>query len=242
MAEHVRYARNRREFLTECFCGAGSLAFAQMMAQSQAQAAGYNPRAPKPPHMPDKARAKAFIFLYMAGGPSHLETFDPKPLLNELNGQKRPAEFGDVKYQNVNSDSRILGCKRTFQKYGKSGIEVSDLFPHQAEVVDDLCVMRSMHGDMVVHSAAQYQMMTGRVIPGFPAMGSWIVYGLGSEAESLPAYVVMPDSAGAQGAGLPLYPHRFLPSGNQPTVLPPGNQPPLNLDLPAGVLLGRGPK
>ena len=83
--------------------------------------------------MPDKAKAKAFIFVYMAGGPSHLETWDPKPLLNELNGQKRPAEFGDVKYQNVNSESRILGCKRTFQKYGKSGIEVSDLFPHQAE-------------------------------------------------------------------------------------------------------------
>src|SRR3954467_4277795 len=134
---HVRCARNRREFLTDCFCGVGSLAFASM-----AQAAGYNPLAPKPPHMPDKARAKAFIFLYMAGGPSHLETFDPKPLLNELNGQKRPAEFGDVKYQNVNSDSRILGCKRTFQKYGKSGIEVSDLFPHQAEVVDDLCIVR----------------------------------------------------------------------------------------------------
>ena len=155
--------------------------------------------------MPDHAQAKAFIFFFMAGGPSHLETFDPKPLLNQLDGQKRPAEFGDVKYQNVNSDSRILGSKRTFQKYGKSGIEVSDLFPHQAKVVDELCVVRSMHGDMVVHSAAQYQMMTGRVIPGFPAMGSWVVYGLGSEAESLPAYVVMPAPEGAQEAGLPMY-------------------------------------
>ena len=171
MPEHIRLARNRREFLTDCFCGMGSLAFASMMAETQARAAHYNPLAPKPPNMPDKAKAKAFIFVYMAGGPSHLETWDPKPLLNQLDGQKRPAEFGDVKYQNVNSDSRILGCKRTFKKYGKSGIEVSDLFPHQAEVVDDLCVIRSMHGDMVVHSAAQYQMMTGRIIPGFPAMG-----------------------------------------------------------------------
>ena len=142
-----------------------------------------------------------------------------------------------MKYQNVNSESRILGCKRTFQKYGKSGIEVSDLFPHQAEIVDDLCVVRSMHGDMVVHSAAQYQMMTGRVIPGFPAMGSWIVYGLGSEAESLPAYVVMPDSHGAQEAGLPMYKNGFLPAVYQPTMLRPGNKPVLNLDLPKGVSL-----
>ena len=187
--------------------------------------------------MPDHHPAKAFIFLYMAGGPSHLETWDPKPLLNQLDGQKRPAEFGDVKYQNVNSDSRILGCKRTFQKYGKSGIEVSDLFPHQAKVVDDLCVIRSMHGDMVVHSAAQYQMMTGRVIPGFPAMGSWVVYGLGSEAESLPAYVVMPAPEGAQEAGLPMYQHGFLPAVYQPTMLRPGSKPVLNLDLPKGVTL-----
>src|SRR5579862_4573100 len=239
MSGHVRYARNRSEFLTDCFCGAGSLAFASMMAQTQAFAATtrYNPLAPKPPNMPEHAKAKAFIFVYMAGGPSHLETWDPKPLLNQLDGQKRPAEFGDVKYQNVNSDSRILGCKRTFHKAGKSGIEVSDLFPHQAEVIDDLCVIRSMHGDMVVHSAAQYQMMTGRVIPGFPAMGSWVVYGLGSEAQNLPAYVVMPDSHGAQEAGVPMYTNGFLPSVYQPTMFRPGNKPVLNLDLPKGISL-----
>ncbi len=160
----------------------------------------------------------------MAGGPSHLETFDPKPLLNKLDGQKRPAEFGDVQYQNVNNNSRILGTKRTFKKYGKSGIEVSDLFPHQAEVVDDLCVIRSMHGDMVVHSAAQYQMMTGRIIPGFPAMGSWVVYGLGSEAESLPAYVVMPDSHGAQEAGVPMYTNGFLAVRLSAHHVPPWQQ------------------
>src|SRR3954466_11672208 len=111
MSEHIRYARNRREFLTECFCGMGSLAFASMAAPPLAMAARYNPLAPKPPHMPDKAKAKAFIFVYMAGGPSHLETWDPKPLLNQLAGQKRPDEFGAVQYQNVNSQSRILGCQ-----------------------------------------------------------------------------------------------------------------------------------
>jgi hypothetical protein len=237
MPEHIRFNRNRREFLTNCFCGMGSLAFASMLAQEQARGANFNPLAPKPPQLKDHAPAKAMIFLFMAGGPSHLETFDPKPLLNELDGQKRPAEFGDIQYQNVNSNSRILGTKRTFKKYGRSGIEVSDLFPHQAEVVDDLCVIRSMHGDMVVHSAAQYQMMTGRIIPGFPAMGSWITYGLGSVAESLPAYVVMPDSHGAQEAGVPMYTNGFLPSVYQPTMFRPGAKPVLNLDLPKGVTL-----
>src|SRR5881227_258692 len=109
MPEHVRYARNRREFLTDCFCGAGSLAFASMIAQSQAHAAGYNPLAPKPPHMPDKAKAKAFIFLYMAGGPSHLETFDPKPLLNKLDCQPRPKEFGEVPRQFIKGEPKLLG-------------------------------------------------------------------------------------------------------------------------------------
>ncbi|HXJ38006.1 MAG TPA: DUF1501 domain-containing protein, partial [Bryobacteraceae bacterium] len=123
--EHIRYARNRREFLTDCFAGFGTMAFAGMTAADLARGAGFNPLAPKPPHEPSHAKAKSVIFLFMAGGPSHLETFDPKPLLNKLDGQKRPAEFGDVQYQNVNAQSRILGTKRTFRKYGKSGIEVS---------------------------------------------------------------------------------------------------------------------
>src|SRR5436190_707699 len=129
----------------------------------------------------------------MTGGPSHMETFDPKPLLNKLSGQKRPASFGEAKYQFVGAESKLLGTKRTFKRYGKSGIEVSDLLPHTAECIDDIAVLRSCHGDMVVHSAAQYQLFTGRVIPGFPSMGAWTIYGLGSESESLPAYVVMPD-------------------------------------------------
>ena len=237
MPQHIRFNRNRREFLTDCFCGTGSLAFASMLAGEQARAARFNPLAPKAPQIPGHAPAKSMIFLFMAGGPSHLETFDPKPLLNKLDGQKRPADFGDVQYQNVNTNSRILGTKRTFKKHGKSGIEVSDLFPYQSEIVDDLCVIRSLHGDMVVHSAAQYQMMTGRIIPGFPAMGSWIVYGLGSEAESLPAYVVMPDSHGAQEAGVPMYTNGFLPAVYQPTMFRPGTKPVLNLDLPKGVTL-----
>jgi hypothetical protein len=197
--------------------------------------AGLNPLAAKAPHSP--AKAKSVIFLFMAGGPSHLETFDPKPLLNQLHGEKRPKEFGEAKYQFVTSDARILGTKRTFKKYGESGIEVSDLLPYQSEIVDDIAVIRSCHGDMVVHSAAQYQMMTGRVIPGFPSMGSWVIYGLGSESESLPAYVVMPDPKGALEAGQPMYTNGFLPAIYQPTMLRPGAKPVLNLDLPKGVSL-----
>ncbi len=233
LTEHIRITRNRREFLRDAFTGFGGLAFGAMLAQERARAQSFNPLAPKKPHRP--AKAKSVIFLFLSGGPSHMETFDPKPLLNQLHGQKRPAAFGEAKYQFVSPDAKLLGTKRTFQRYGKSGIEVSDLLPHLAKCVDDLAVIRSCHGDMVVHSAAQYQLFTGRVIPGFPSMGSWVIYGLGSEAESLPAYVVLPDPHGAQEAGMPMYTQGFLPAVYQPTMFRPGNRPVLNLDLPKGV-------
>ncbi len=235
MPEHIRITRNRREFLTDAFGGFGALAVGAMLRQEALRAAGLNPLASKPPHMPDKAKAKAVIFLFMSGGPSHMETFDPKPMLNKLDGQKRPASFGEAKYQFVTSEAKLLGTKRTFKRYGKSGIEVSDLLPHTAECIDDIAVIRSCHGDMVVHSAAQYQLFTGRVIPGFPSMGAWTIYGLGSESDSLPAYVVMPDPHGAQEAGQPMYSNGFLPAIYQPTMFRPGPKPVLNLDLPAGV-------
>lgn len=239
MTEHIRITRNRREFLADAFCGFGGLAFGAMLAAEQARAQSKNPSgnplAPKKPHKP--AKAKSVIFLFLSGGPSHMETFDPKPLLNKLHGQKRPASFGEAKYQFVTPDAKLLGTKRAFKRYGKSGIEVSDLFPHLAERVDDMAIIRSCHGDMVVHSAAQYQLFTGRVIPGFPSMGSWVIYGLGSEAESLPAYVVLPDPKGAQEAGTPMYANGFLPAVYQPTLFRPGDRPVLNLDLPKGVSL-----
>src|SRR5947209_8697027 len=227
MPEHSRITRNRREFLTDAFCGFGSLALA-----SFCQAAARNPLAAKTPALP--AKAKSVIFLFMAGGPSHIETFDPKPLLNQLSGQKRPASFGEAKYQFISAEAKLLGSKRTFKKYGKSGIEFLRLVPHPAEGIDDIAVIRSCHGDMVVHSAAQYQLFTGRVIPGFPSMGSWVIYGLGSESESLPAYVVMPDPKGALEAGQPMYTNGFLPAVYQPTMFRPGGKPVLNLGLPAG--------
>jgi hypothetical protein len=230
---HARPTRTRREFVRDAFCGFGGLALASLLHDEQARAGADDPLAPRPPHRP--ARARAVIFLFMAGGPSHLETFDSKPLLNKLDGQPRPKEFGEAKYQFVQRDARLLGTRRTFQKYGQSGIEVSDLFPKIAECVDDLAVIRSCYGDMVVHSAAQYELFTGRVVPGFPSMGSWVLYGLGSESRSLPSYVVMPDPRGALEAGQPMYMHGFLPAVYQPTMFRPGGRPVLNLDLPPGV-------
>ena len=237
MSDHVRVTKNRRELLTDAFCGMGSLAFGAILAEEAARAGAVNPLAPKPPHMPAKAKAKSVIFLFMAGGPSHMETFDPKPLLNKLDGQKRPASFGEAKYQFVQKDAKLLGTKRTFEKCGKSGIEVSDLMPHTRKVVDELAVIRSCHGDMVVHSAAQYQLMTGRILPGFPSMGSWVLYGLGSEGQSLPGYAVLPDPKGALEAGQPMYMHGFLPAIYQPSMFRPGSKPVLNLDLPKGVTM-----
>src|SRR5947209_98890 len=133
---HVRVTRTRREFIRDGFCGFGGLALASLLDQERARAGTADPLAPRAPHHPAKARA--VIFLFMAGGPSHIETFDPKPLLNELDGQPRPKEFGDAKYQFIKKNARLLGTKRTFRKYGQSGIEVSNLFPHTAQCIDKL--------------------------------------------------------------------------------------------------------
>jgi hypothetical protein len=234
---HVCPTRTRREFVRDAFCGFGSIALASILHQERLRADDgvVNPLSPKLPHLNPKA--KAVIFLFMSGGPSHLETFDPKPLLNQLHGQSRPKEFGDVKYQFISPTAKLFGTKRTFRKYGESGIEVSDLFPHLGQCVDDMAILRSCHGDMVVHSAAQYELFTGRIVPGFPSMGSWATYGLGSEADSMPAYVVMPDPHGANEAGQPLYSNGFLPAVFQPTMFRPGRRPVLNLDLPPGVTM-----
>lgn len=227
--------QGRRDFIRRSFCGFGSLALAAMLREESLRAAGSPEEAPGR-LLPRKA--KSVIFLFMAGGPSHLETFDPKPLLDRLHGQARPKEFGEAKYQFIKKDARLLGTKRTFKPYGKSGIEVSDLFPHVGRSIDDIAVVRSCHGDMVVHSAAQYELFSGRIIPGFPSMGSWVVYGLGSANESLPSYVVMPDPDGALEAGQPMYANGFLPASYQPTLFRPGKRPVLNLELPEGVTLG----
>lgn len=225
--QHVRWTRTRRQFIRDACCGFGGLAYASLASAATA------PMAPRAGQI--EAKAKSVIFLFMAGGPSHIETFDPKPLLNQLNGQPRPKEFGDAEYQFIKKDAKLLGTRRSFRRYGQSGIEVSDLFPHTASCIDDIAVIRSCYGDAVVHSAAQYQLFTGRLTPGSPSAGSWITYGLGAETDALPAYVVMPDPLGALEAGQPMYTHGYLPAVYQPTMFRPGPDPVLNLSLPQGV-------
>ncbi|MBM3824901.1 MAG: DUF1501 domain-containing protein [Verrucomicrobia bacterium] len=230
---HVRPTWTRREFVRDALCGFGGLAFSELASRAAAASAPANPLAPKAPHL--SAKARSVIFLFMAGGPSHLETFDPKPLLNTLHGQPRPKAFGEAKYQFIKGSAKLLGTRREFRRHGQCGMEVSDLFPHVAHWTDRLALLRSCHGDMVVHSAAQYELFSGRIVPGYPSMGSWLAYGLGSESDSLPAYVVMPDPKGALEAGQPMYGHGFLPAVYQPTMFRPGAKPVLNLSLPEGV-------
>lgn len=230
---HHQVTRTRRELIRDACCGFGGLALSSLLHDEQLRAGPKSPLSARTPH--HAAKAKSVIFLFMAGGPSHLETFDPKPLLNKLDGQPRPKEFGEAKYQFVQTDPRLMGTKRTFRKYGESGIEVSDLFPETSRCIDDIAVLRSCYGDMVVHSAAQYELFSGRVVPGYPSMGSWMLYGLGAESRSLPSYVVMPDPKGALEGGQPMYAHGFLPAVYQPTMFRPGNHPVLNLSVPSNV-------
>lgn len=229
--------KRRREVLQNSLCGFGSIALTSLLASDHAQAEGDNPLSAKPSHFTPKATS--VIFLFMSGGPSQIETFDPKPLLNRLDGQPRPAEFQEAKYQQVKKDAKLLGSKRRFRQHGESGIEVSDLFPHTARCVDDIALLRGCYGDKVVHSAAQYELFSGRTFPGFPAMGSWGIYGLGSESASLPAYVVMPDPDGALEAGQPMYANGFLPATYQPTMFGSGVSPVRNLKGPAGVSIAQ---
>ena len=236
MPGHFPIVRSRREFFSESFCGFGAIALGALMQRQLDAASAINPLAPKPPHMPDKARAKAVIFLFLAGGPSHVDTFDPKPLLNQLHGQRKPETFGQVKYESPQmKDTVLLGTKRTFKRHGKNGVEVSDAFPYLASCIDDLAVIRSCYCDSVSHAVAQYQLFSGRLPPGFPSIGSWILYGLGSESDSLPGYIVMPDPSGVLPGGNPMYRNGFLPAIYQPTIFRPGKRPVLNLDLPEGV-------
>ncbi len=226
MSNHSKPTRNRREFLTDAFCGFGSLAYGAMLKAET-----------RKPNFP--AKAKSVIFLFMAGGPSQMETFDPKPLLNKLDGQPLPASFRPAKRQFISGTPKLLGTKRTFKQHGKSGLWVSDLLPHTATCADDLAVIRSCQADAFIHSSAQYQLFTGRIVPGFPSMGSWSLYGLGSESESLPGYVVMPDPFGTIEAGQPVYANAFLPAVYQPNVFRGGEKPVLNLEMPEGVTLAQ---
>ena len=183
---------SRRDFLAKAGMGFGALPFASLLANDQKR---INPLAPKKTDHP--ARAKSVIFLFMEGGPSHIDTFDPKPLLNKMHGKPVPKSVRKgVITAMGESKSPILGSKRTFKQCGKSGLWMSDWMPHLQQHADDLCVIRSMHTNGINHAGGVCQMNTGTPLAGRPSLGSWVSYGLGSENENLPSFLVMKDNKG----------------------------------------------
>jgi hypothetical protein len=230
----------RRDFLRSAGAGFGMIALTALLAEDGLLASedgpderGGTPLAPKLPH--HRPRARRVIFLFMSGGPSHLETFDPKPDLQRLHGQRLPDSFGMVKTRRGVEKNRLLATKHTFKRYGQSGIDVSDLLPHTAACVDDLCVLRGCHGDSVTHPESVYLMNTGSILMGRPSLGAWVTYGLGSENRNMPAFVVLPDPGGWVKGGAPAWGNGFLPAAYQGTILRGGSSPVLHLRPPADV-------
>ncbi len=171
----------------------------------------------------------------MHGGPSHLETFDPKPELQRLAGRPLPESFGRVATRRQVAANPLLATRRTFRNYGRSGLPISDFLPYIAECADELAVIRSCRADSVNHPQAVYQMNTGSVLMGKPSLGSWVGYGLGTENQDLPAFVVLPDPAGGIKGGPPAYGAGFLPASQQGTVMRSGSRPILDLAPPEGM-------
>jgi hypothetical protein len=192
-----------------------------------------NPLAPKSPDSP--GRARRVIFLFMSGGPSHVDLFDPKPDLIRLAGQPIPESFGVFKTRRNVAKNKLLPPLRPFRKHGQSGIEVSDLLPHIASCVDDICVLRGCHGDSVTHPESVYLMNTGSILRGRASLGAWAAYGLGTENQNLPAFVVLPDPDGWVKGGAPAWGNGYLPAAYQGTLLRGGDSPILNLKTPSGV-------
>ncbi len=235
----VSPVRSRREFLERAGLGFGMLAASYLVGRDtalSATASAMNPLAAKPPHFP--ARARSVIFLFMHGGPSHVDTFDPKPALVKLDGQLVPPSIGNVDFQFTKlRDAPILASRRNFKKRGQSGIEISDLFDNVGNFADDLAVIRSCHHDGFTHTTGQHWMNNGWPRIGRPSLGSWVVYGLGSESENLPAFIVMLD--GSLKAGPPAYGSGFLPAMYQGTVLRSKGSPILNASRPPDIPAGR---
>jgi uncharacterized protein (DUF1501 family) len=231
----------RRDWLTRVGGGIGAWALLHLLERDGCahllRAAGpgpVNPLAPKPPHFP--AKAKSVIFLMMAGGPSQMETFDPKPLLNKLSGQRMPESFGTIPAQFTDVTKQpLLGCKLRFRECGRSGIPVSEAFPQLRGQADKLAVIRSCHHDAFNHGPAQYVLTTGQSRMGWPSVGAWITYGLGSESDNLPAMVVLAEPDGKLKGGTPCWGNGFLPAIYQGSPIQARGTPILYLNRPEGV-------
>jgi hypothetical protein len=201
-------------------------------AQGAPTAAAASPLASRTPQF--RPSARRVIFLFMQGGPSHIDTFDPKPLLNKLHGQSLPpSAIAGLQLQFTKNDAAILQCPQTFTRCGESGLEIADTYPHLQTCADDLAIVRSCYHDSFNHAPAQYMLNTGSSRMGHPCLGSWVTYGLGSESENLPAFVVMATTGDVKG-GPPVFSNGFLPGTYQPTVLRNAGSPVLYLDRPEG--------
>jgi hypothetical protein len=198
----------RRDYLRTMGTGFGMIGFANLMHATASTA----PLAPKAPHFP--AKAKRVIFLFLNGGPSQVDTFDPKPMLAKYSHQPMPT--GNLKTERKTGN--LLPSPFTFRKYGESGIEVSEIFPELGRRIDDCCVIRSMHTDRPNHEPSLFLMNCGEKLPGRPSMGSWLTYGLGTENQNLPGYVVL--CPGLPVVGPQLWSSTFLPAVYQGTYIP----------------------
>jgi hypothetical protein len=222
------FALNRRAFLGRYAGSLGALALAQLAAE--AEPPSRDPLAPKPPHHP--AKAKAVICLFQHGGPSQMDLFDPKPELTKRHGQAHPEKL-EVHFHT--QQRKLLASPFKFARHGKAGVELSELLPHTAGVVDDLTLVRSMTTDSVDHEAALRVFHTGKIFAGRPTWGSWVVYGLGTERKELPAYVVLGDPGGLPVDGTNNWSSGFLPAVYQGTPFRAAGTPVAHLATPADV-------
>ncbi len=224
----------RRYFLSDLTSGLGAFALSGLMADSvKAGSQANNSASLRPPHFPGKA--KAAIHLFMAGAPSQLELFDHKPMLTALSGKPLPKSvIGGQRYAFIQPDAAVLGPQFEFARHGQSGAELSLALPHLASIADDVCLIRSMHTDQFNHAPAQILMNTGFSQPGRPSIGSWLLYGLGSETQELPSFVVMSTGDGISG-GASLWSSGFLPTVFTGVQFRSQGSPILNVDTPAGI-------
>ncbi len=213
--------------------GFSGLALAGMLGLDKALAAPPNPLRAKVGH--HSGAAKQVIFLFMEGGPSHLDLFDPKPLLNELNGEALPKSFKEPITAMGEQGSALLGSPRKWKQHGQSGLWVSDWFPHIAKHVDDLAVVRSCWADGLNHVGSVCQMNTGSILGGRPSLGAWTVYGLGSLNDNLPSYVVLTDREKMPLGGVRNWGTGFMPATYQGTLFQNGSTPIQNLVPPEGM-------
>lgn len=240
MIPHHEVLTTRRDILRRGGAGFGALALASLLGESQLTAAlgdaggrPGNPMAAKIPHL--LGRAKHVIFLFMEGGPSHLDLFDPKPLLRKLDGKPMPQSFGTVITAMGESKAPLLADKREWKQHGESGLWVSDWLPNIAGLADDLCVLRSCVSDGINHAGGVCQMNTGSIFGGRPSLGSWVSYGLGTENQNLPAFVVMKDTDSQVVNGVRAWGSGFMPAVYQGVEFEGGETPITNLSPPKGI-------